>query len=158
MQNNAKYIATIAISIAIGAAGAGFSFWLGQRVGNGAITNRIVQPQKPVDEISAPVHLDKWVIVGTVTSVDGNVVSISNPGKSTNATEKDIRKVTVTAKTELLGQTKLSNIKVGDIATVFTAEDPEIKKEFVAIKIQVSPKPTLAPSSAYSPPPAPAAK
>lgn len=156
MQNTAKYIAIIAVSVAIGVAGAGFSFWLGQRQWTESTKGKVEQSEKQAEEKKQFDPIVVSSIGGKIKLIDKNNLSLDVTGFLGN-TKTDIRAVVVNDKTEFsrayinarpvkAGENNVApkpeplnfvDLKIGDRIEVFATEDVKTKKEFLATKIQL---------------------
>lgn len=153
-QQMAKYIAIVVVSVAVGAAGAGISFWFGQQSGLKKVAGEAAQlvavtsPSHSVDNNSAASINDGRVltIFGKIKSIDGDVISLENIGFVNTAvvydgSEKEIRKVTVDSGTELSTtdgkKIGLTDLKVGDIVNASAKVDIKTKQEFTATTVEL---------------------
>lgn len=154
MQNIAKYIAIIIASMAIGSAGAGLSFYLGQKQGVESTKNQMGQ----LNEVKTFDPILVLSMSGRVASIENNILSLDATGSLADV-KKDIRKVVINDKTIFsrvrlgpppvstsfnttekpvrpkIEQLKLADLKVGDNVMVAAAEDIKTKQEFIATRV-----------------------
>lgn len=108
MQNTAKYIITVIVSLAVGVAGAGLSFWLGQKQGIGSVKNQMEQSKIQTGESKPLPPIEILSINGKIESIENNTISLDITvtdflTKSVRRNvKKETRKITVNDKTEFL--------------------------------------------------------